>query len=317
MTGLGAATGVSFQALGMRISVHTVGAWALVPAQARVRDILADVDRACSRFRPDSELAGVHFAEGRPVAVSPLLFDLLDAALWSAGVTGGAADPTVGTAVASLGYDRDFAQVAPSGPALARLPSPAPGWGCIELDRALGTVRVPKGVVIDLGSSAKAFAADWAATEVAATFGTGALVNLGGDIAVAGEAPEGGWAVGLALDSATAPEETAVVVSVRTGGLASSGTAVRTWKRGERRLHHIIDPRTGYPAESPWVLASVAAGSCLLANAASTASVVLGEEAVGWLESEGLPARLVRESGEVETTGGWPPDQNELGSRAR
>jgi thiamine biosynthesis lipoprotein len=114
--------------------------------------------------------------------------------------------------------------------------------------------------------------------------------------------------VGLALDSATAPGLTGAVVAIRAGGLASSGTTVRAWHRGGRPVHHIIDPRTGDVAHSPWSLVSVTAPSCLVANAASTAAIVVGEAALPVLEAMGLPARLVRLDGSVTTVCGWPPD---------
>lgn len=296
----------TFPALGFVVSVLTVDPAALGPAEVQLRAALDELDRACSRFRPDSEISQVMASGGRPVPVSPLLWDLLGAATQVAELTDGAVDPTVGSAVAALGYDRDFGDVRPSGPPLLRAPVPAPGWRCLELDAEHRTLRVPEGVVVDLGSSAKAYAADRAAAGIAGSLRTGVLVNLAGDIAVAGAAPEGGWPVGLALDSATPPEQTTTVVSISSGGLASSGTAVRTWRRGERELHHIVDPRTGDVASSPWSLVTVAAGSCLMANAASTAAIVMGERGLDWLREMGLPARLVRQAGGIETTGGWP-----------
>ena len=92
------------------------------------------------------------------------------------------------------------------------------------------------------------------------------------------------------------------------GGIATSGTTVRRWLAGDVELHHIVDPRTGRPADTPWRTVTVAAGSCVDANVASTAAVVLGEEAPAWLAARGLAARLVRESGALVYTGGWPED---------
>jgi len=91
------------------------------------------------------------------------------------------------------------------------------------------------------------------------------------------------------------------------GGLATSSTTVRRWRSGTVELHHLVDPRTGRPAESPWRTVSVAAGSCVDANVASTASFLL-DDAPAWLESRGLPARLVRIDGETTVVAGWPED---------
>lgn len=297
-----------FYALGTKVSVLTVDPAALGPAELMLRRDLDQLDQACSRFRAGSELSRAQRSPGAPVLISKLLAELIAAAVDGARLTDGAVDPTVGAAVAALGYDRDFASVPNNGPPLPHPGVPAPGWHRIELDMAHRTLLLPAGVSIDLGSSAKAFAADRAATAMAAALGTGVLVNLGGDIAVAGGAPEHGWPVGLAAGAATSPDRVDLVVAIRSGGLATSGTGVRTWRRGGRVLHHIIDPRTGEAADGPWALATVAAGSCLLANAASTAAIVKGNDAIAWLEKMALPARLVDRDGHVVRVGGWPLD---------
>ncbi|WP_405848141.1 FAD:protein FMN transferase [Streptomyces sp. NBC_01518] len=98
------------------------------------------------------------------------------------------------------------------------------------------------------------------------------------------------------------------VVSIRDGGLATSGTTVRTWRRGGRTLHHIVDPATGDVPPPVWRTVSVAAGSCVDANTATTATLVLGERAPDWLRGTGLPARLVRTDGSVLCLGAWPAD---------
>ena len=92
------------------------------------------------------------------------------------------------------------------------------------------------------------------------------------------------------------------------GGLATSGTTVRRWRAGAVELHHIVDPRTGRPAVTPWRTVTVAARTCVDANVASTAAIVLGEEALGWLEARSVAARLVGGSGEVVRLGAWPED---------
>jgi thiamine biosynthesis lipoprotein len=171
-------------------------------------------------------------------------------------------------------------------------------------------VTVPEGVLLDLGATAKALAADRAAAAIAAATGGGALVNLGGDISVAGPPPEGGWLVGVAddatFDSTTASVESSQVIVIRDGGLATSSVLGRSWQRGRTQLHHIIDPRTGLPARPYWRTVSVAARSCVDANTATTAAIVRGERAANWLADLGLPARLVGPDGAIVTVAGWP-----------
>lgn len=135
------------------------------------------------------------------------------------------------------------------------------------------------------------------------------LVSLGGDIAVAGPAPDGGWRVRVTDDHAAPPGEPGQTVTILSGGLATSSTTVRAWTVGGRHVHHIISPATGEPAASCWRTVSVAAGSCVDANTASTAAIIRSAAALPWLHDIGLPARLVREDGSVEMTAGWPDDE--------
>lgn len=265
------------------------------------------LDRACSRFRPDSELRRLERdGGGRPTRVSTLLFDAIDAACGVAARTAGIVDPTIGSALIELGYDRDFASLADGFDRPEMPPTPAPGWWRIGLDHAAGTVSVPDGVRVDVGSTGKAFAADRAAARIAEALGCGVLVNLGGDVATAGSAPDDGWGVGIAGHCATAPADADEVVALRIGGLATSGTTARTWSRSGRRVHHIIDPWTGDVAPTTWSFVTALGITCVEANGWSTAAVVWGEDAPGNLIEYGVTARLVHADGHVVTVGPWP-----------
>ena len=275
---------------------------------------LALLDEACSRFRPDSELRRLQRAShGRPIEASPLLFEALEVACVIAVQTAGLVDPTIGSALVELGYDRDFDQLAGATMSAPHRPEPAPGWWQIRLDPTARTVSVPAGVQIDLGATAKAFAADRAVLRIAKELGCGVLVNLGGDVAVAGETATGGWPIGVAPECRTPLELVDQVVMIASGGLASSGTTARTWRRRNRQVHHIIDPWTGDAAPAVWSLVSATAASCVEANAWTTAAVVWGEDAVGHLAAAGVPARLVDAAGNVVHVGEWPS----AGDRAR
>jgi FAD:protein FMN transferase len=291
---------------------------ASLPAARSIADQeLAAVDRACNRFRSDSELSILNAAHGSPTAVSELFAELIEAALRAASLTGGAVDPTCGQALAAIGYDRDFALVrAPvTQQATGAATGPVPGWRSVRLNRARQVVQLPDGAQLDLGATAKAWAADHCAETIAAATGSGVLVSLGGDIAVGGQAPPGGWQVRVTDDHAAGPGAPGQTVAISSGGLATSSTTVRTWSAdgpgGPRRLHHIIDPVTGQPANSCWRTVSVAAGTCADANTASTAAIVRGAAALPWLAAAGLPARLVGRDGSVQTTAGWPADPGE------
>lgn len=297
-----------WRAWGTSVSLLVQPAGALEAARRLLAEEIAATDAACSRFRPDAELSRLNAAGGRTVPVSPRLMEALVVARQAAEQTDGAVDPTVGAALRSLGYDRDFDEVREGSPTqpLGAPPAPAPGWRALHLDPAAGTATLDGGALVDLGATAKALCADRAAARIAADLGAGALVDLGGDLAVAGPPPAGGWQVSVVEDARSGGPTDACVVSVWSGGLATSGTSVRTWTRAGRPLHHIVDPATGWPAEPVWRWVTVAGGSCVEANVAATASVVWGEEAVFHVAQQGLAARFVRRDGSVFEVGGWP-----------
>ncbi|HEX9542157.1 MAG TPA: FAD:protein FMN transferase [Streptosporangiaceae bacterium] len=317
MTGSGeTADGLTFRALGTAVSVLVVDEQAGEAASAILEEELSLVDAACSRFRADSELSQLNRAGGRRIAISQFFANALATALTAAQVTDGDVDPTCGRSLVGIGYDRDYAEVRRDATPLCQPATPAAGWQTVELDPVLCTARVPDGVMLDLGATAKALAADRAASRIAAAVGCGVLVNLGGDISVAGEPPPGGWCVGVIDDLGPDGHANALrrgarvphAVTIADGGLATSSTTVRAWRRGIAAFHHIVAPGTGLPAESCWRTVSVAAASCVDANTASTASIIRGEQAPAWLNGLRLPARLVRHDGTVVTAGGWPAD---------
>ena len=299
----------SFPALGTTAAVTVVDARALPAALAIVQEELRRIDETCSRFRDDSELAQLNRSAGVPFASSPLLLEALAVALSAAARTDGDVDPTVGRSMGALGWDSDFTVVvARRGQAPRMRIVPAAGWQRVRLDRARGLARIPAGVEIDLGATAKALAADRCARRVHEVTGASALVNLGGDIALAGPAPAGGWPIRVTDDHRSAATAEGQTIALAGGGLATSSTTVRRWRAGDAELHHIVDPRTGAPAAEVWKTVSVAAGTCVEANSASTAAIVRGEKAVAWLERAGLPARLVRRDGATTYTCGWPEE---------
>jgi len=367
---------------------------------AVVDAVLARLDKQASRFRPDSEISALHDGGPGSYLISEGLAEAIGIALAAARWTGGLSDPTVGGALISLGYDRDFAEIGQRGvpggrppetaqrgvpggrppgtaqrgvPAqngdLAACGTPVPGWQTVRLSGY--RLTLPAGVRLDLGATAKGLGADRAARAAhAAANDGGVLVSLGGDVAVAGMPPTGGWplliadehrqvrsARNLAVQAARSerrsgqpapgksgpaqarpgpararsgpaqaagradragqppwpagpPAEadpvTAQQIRLSGGGLATSSITCRQWERAGRLLHHIIDPRTGMPAEGPWRTVSVAAASCAEANAAATAAIIAGEAAQDWLTAQGLPARLVGHDGSIRLTGGWP-----------
>jgi FAD:protein FMN transferase len=297
---------VSITALGTTALLAVTNPGALPAAEQVLRAELAAIDGACSRFRDDSEISRLHARAGSAVTVGPLLAEALTVALRAAQLTGGLVDPTVGSAVRAMGYDRDFAEIDPDRPEPPGPAQPAPGWWRVTWDPATRQVLLPRGIALDLGATAKALAADRIATRAAVLGGCGVLVSLGGDARAAGPAPEGGWRLAVGDDHERALTDPEAVVTITSGALATSSTTRRAWRRAGRTVHHIVDPSTGDVPQSRWRTVSVAAASCVDANTATTAAVVMGEGAAGWLRQRLLPARLVAVDGQVVTTAGWP-----------
>ena len=289
---------VRFGALGTYVHVATRGAALLAEAGRLVRGVLAEVDRTCSRFRPDSDLSRANRTPGRRVSVDPLLASAVQAALGVADETSGLVNPLLGRTLVDLGYDRDFA-VLPTGGRTSWTALDPDAWRRLEVGE--DWVRVPDGTALDLGSTGKAWASDLAAGTVQSVLGVGVLVSLGGDIAVAGDDT---WPV--ELRERPDAESVDQVLWMTGGGLATSSTRVRRWRQAGAVRHHVVDPRTGLPAEEVWRTVTATGPTCAAANAAATAAIVLGADAVDWLGQRRVDARLVARDGSVVALGAWP-----------
>jgi FAD:protein FMN transferase len=310
-----------WQALGSTVVVRVAEPWQLEPAIAAVKGTLDAFDRACSRFRGDSELTKLNARAGRPVEVSHLLQEAVAVALRGAALSDGALDPCLGGSLEQAGYDRSW-ELMGSERELAAVhrsdadspPRPRPSllarrrgaWRDVDVDPANGTVRIPAGTKLDLGATAKALAADRACAAADRGLGHGVLVALGGDLATGGSPPSGGWLLHVTDDHRDGAESPGQRLTIETGGLATSSTTARRWRHEGEPMHHIIDPVTGRPAVTRWRTVSVAAADCTDANIASTTALLRDGEAVAWLAERALPARLVDLDGGVHTVAGWP-----------
>lgn len=304
----------SWRALGTYVQLGVADAGRLDEARARAEDLLAAVDLACSRFRADSDLTRANLGAGSWVRVDPLLVAAVGAALDAADETDGVVDPTLGRSLVALGYDADIGAVRsrPDDPAGVPLPAVPDAWRAVGLQD--DAVLVPFGTALDLGATGKAFASDLLADDLADR-GIACIVSLGGDISI-GVPPaladgDGTGPVDWPVAIAELPDDPPVqTVLLDHGGLATSSVLGRRWTRGGRRVHHLIDPRTGRPAESVWRTVTVSAGCAVAANTATTASIVLGEDAPRWLAERDLAARLVDVDGGVTLVAGWPADDD-------
>ena len=247
-----------------------------------------------------------------PFAASPLLLEALAVALHAAARTDGDVDPTVGRSLGALGWDSDFTVVVARRGETPRLRIvPAAGWRAIRIDRRQRTVRIPAGVEIDLGATAKALAADRCAQRGAR--GDGVRARSSTSAATSPSPARRPTAAGRSSSPTTiaaTPRPTGQTVAIAAGGLATSSTTVRRWRAGGAELHHIVDPRSGAPARR-----DLAHGQRGRAHAASRPTprarlaIVRGEARDRRGSSApGCPARLVRPDGTTVTTGGWPAE---------
>jgi len=285
----------------------TIGVWTTVPAllpelQTSMRNWVAVVEQACSRFRADSDISRANRLTGTPVPVSRELIDAADAACRMASATDGLYDPTVGASVISAGYDRSFEQVVAGGPGRGFDHRAGGAWWLVATDRQASTITVPEGFQLDLGGSAKGWAVDTAVQVLMESVlqrfpGAGICISAGGDLAVSGTPPEGGWPVAIQerLDGGGTVAERQVRLTA--GAMATSGATHRQWQREGVRGHHIIDPRTGQPGQSSWTLVTTFSDSCLVADTMATAAWLLDVAAPRQLANWGVGARLVDATG--------------------
>lgn len=294
-----------WDALGTYVYLAVDDPAALAEAGDLARHVLHLVDRTCSRFRSDSDLARVNAHAGDWVAVDPVLVAATSVALEAAELTDGLVDPCLGRPMVALGYDQTIRSVRIRDP--RAFPAPLPfthrpqAWREVRLDPE-GALRIPADCALDLGATGKAWASDLVAATVADRLGCRAVVSLGGDVRIGGRAGPA-WPVRVTEGPQDAEAE---LVLLDGGGLATSSTRARRWRTGDTDQHHLLDPRTGRPVAGPWRTVTATGPTCVAANVASTAALVLAEDAVGWLDRRRVTARLVAVDGAVTTTGGWP-----------
>jgi len=294
-----------FRALGTYVHLSTTGD--LRRAVELAEAVLAEVDLSCSRFRPDSDLVRANARAGQWTQVDPLLAAAVAVAIDAARETDGLVDPCLGTALVEIGYDEDLAVVLARGdvrtvPAASARPG---AWQDVRTD-ADRAVFVPAGVQLDLGATAKAWAADLLALTLVDAVGGDVLVSLGGDIRIAGSESRAWPVLVTEHPDGVGDEHDPELVTLDGGGLATSSTLARRWTAGGVVQHHLLDPRTGRPATPYWRTVTATGPTCVAANVATTAAIVMGPDAEAWLAAHGVDARLVGVDGSVRRTGSWP-----------
>jgi FAD:protein FMN transferase len=290
-----------FSAMGTWVSALLPAAQAEESAEL-VHALFAAWEQTLSRFSSESELSRLNDHAGEPVEVSPLLFRVLTTALEAARATRGLYDPSLLHHLVRVGYDRTFDELPRALPAGPKVLEPGGGWRGIQMDVTRRVVTLPRGAGVDLGGIAKGMAVDAAIEQLGARGIDSALVNAGGDLAVLGLPP--------GLDSwpiAVVGKGTSWTVPLHHGAMATSGITRRRWLQGTQQRHHLLDPRTGEPAESGLWSATAVAASCGQAEVAAKVAFLLGADAgAAWLGGRHLAGLLVREDGSWRAVGSWP-----------
>jgi len=259
-------------------------------------------EQALSRFLPESELSRLNQQAGAPVVVSDLLYSVLATALTAAQATEGIYDPAMLDQLVQSGYDRTFDDL----PAVRFDPimpgEPGGGWRGIRVNPISRTVTLPAGIKLDFGGIAKGMAVDAALEELRKNEVCPALVNAGGDLAVLGLPPTAGhWLIAVPGRSQF------WTIPLRSGAVATSGIAHRRWWQGQTLRHHLLDPRTGLPAQSDLWSVTVVADRCEQAEVAAKVAFILGSSrGADFLRQHGIAGLLVREDGTWETVAPWP-----------
>ena len=268
-----------------------------VQAIAEVPTWFEEWEDRLSRFRPASELNQLNRAPERAVRVSDVLWQVLQRSLDAAQVSQGLVTPAVLDALQAAGYDTSFDMLNLDDEAPAE-PAHIGDWRAIECDAQTQTIRLPRGMRLDFGGVAKGWAADEAVRRLSAY--APALVDAGGDIAISGPMSDGGrWPVAIA--DPMNPDSDLALLKLSADAVATSGRDYRPWQRNGKMQHHIIDPRTGQPAQTDVLSATVVAPSASDAEVAAKVALILGSrDGLQWIEEHfELAGLLVLEDGRI------------------
>jgi len=267
-----------------------------------VEAFLHSFESRFSRFRAESELTRFNERKGDTISVSDGMLDLLSECVrfhWS---TGGMFNPLVLTSLEAAGYTVSFEEMGNVW-ATGRDPRPLPDLSRLRLDGGSRTASLPLGLRLDFGGIGKGFAVDQAASLLEQS--EGFMVDAGGDIYASGRSPDGdGWRIDVADPASDATLDT---VTIHDQAIATSWTTRRRWKTDSGWAHHLIDPRTGLPADTGVIGATVIAQRAVDADVFAKCALLLGpEEGITLLEDLSTQGLLVLEDGSTKRTKKWP-----------
>jgi FAD:protein FMN transferase len=267
-------------------------------ALTRIQQIFSEVETALSRFSPKSELSWLNQSGGSPFVASHLLFTVISAAKEAAFFTGGIYDPAILPDLLAAGYDRSFEKLSDGPDSPVYQLNSRFNWRDIILDAEKSTVTLPAGCGLDLGGIAKGWTVDRVSEGLKNT--AGFAVNAGGDMFVGGKRADGSlWSIGVV--DPLHPDLNLTVLELTDCAVCTSTTAKRNWRRGGIYGHHLIDPRSGKPAVSEVISATVIAETAVTAEILAKTALILGPaEGMEFIERQnGVKGILVLDSGEM------------------
>ena len=234
-------------------------------------------ERRFSRFLHISELSQLNRTAGQWFNASQEMMDLLQKARHFFDATNGLFDPSVLPDLIRAGYDRSMDEIRAENSIVSSAASerkPKADFRGIEFDLDSSRVRLPKDMQLDFGGIAKGWIVDQAVT-LLSRYSDACAVNAGGDMRFIGHSPIGlGWPV--ELEDPRDPSQSLARLTVNHGAVATSSVTKRTWKQSEKNRHHLIDPRTGEPAQSDWLCATVIADDAVTAEVYAKALLIGG-----------------------------------------
>jgi thiamine biosynthesis lipoprotein len=254
-----------------------------------------------SRFLASSDITNLNHSPGIPVRVHRDTLGLVTAMIEGWRLTGGRYDPTVLPALVAAGYAASIDDPA----AVTVLPADTGSdatVGDIIVDSVAGTVTLPPGLTLDPGGIGKGLAADLVLARLLECGAAGALVGIGGDLAMAGTPPHpDGWLI--TVEDPHDPATAIATLAIAAGGVGTSSTLSRRWGHQGRTNHHLIDPATGHPATTDLAAVTAVAGSGWLAEVHATAALLADRgQALAYLEARHLAGVVVTASGTTFTT---------------
>jgi thiamine biosynthesis lipoprotein len=315
--------------MGCRATAVVVGPSELLSV---AREHIDDLERAWSRFLPDSDITRLNLADGAPLRVQPSTVRLVGAMIDGWRATAGAFDPTLLVPLVALGYSQSWCAAAGS-TSLATDTSWRGRPDLIGVDVQKCIVQLPPGTALDAGGIGKGLAADMVADVIMSRGARGVLIDIGGDIAVRGEAPASdGWRIAVGADcgnrrhdaSDGSARDSQQCIRLLSGGVATSGTEHRAWITPTgTTAHHLIDPHHGAPVVGVARETTVVAGTAAWAEAWTKALVVAGAGGrsavlgrLDELDGLGLAARVRSADGVVDHNRAWDVFAESAGGRS-